>query len=682
MNAPTNMFGKHRKTTVNLLQAMPIGAAAGRQRRRRVVLKMLITAVLTLAAVGLVALPFVLAGVNAYRHALSGQASIEAAQQSVAALDLKSAEQQSQAAVTSFGLSRAEIDKLNFLVPFPWIGQRLAAADRLLAAGQASSQAVTEAVGVARQVLDAIGGGGVPVPGQLIPPGGLTAMTPEKKHQVLMTLSQSGPQMRDALVKIEEALTALDNLPDDAFIAPYKDKLADARIRLETAGNAIAAALPAVESLPQALGYPQAQRYLVFFQNNTEMRPTGGFLGLVGQATVQDADLQSIDIGDTYALDAPSETVTRVPAPAPIQKYVKVSQWYLRDANWSPDFTVSAQRMEQFYREEAAVRDGVSPAPFDGVIAVTPNLAEDVLRLTGPLTVEGEQFTADNLVDKLEFEVEKAFAEKGIARSERKAIVGSLAKAVFDKTVKFSLPQLLTLVNVVQRDLAQGHVLLFARDPTLEGLILDHDWGGKLQEPSGDYLSVIDANLASLKTDPEVSRDISYSVKPDGLGGFEGRVAVTYANHGSFTWKTTRYRTYTRLFLPRGSQLLGVTGAMDNDKLNNPAGKPGTADSGEESNKAWFGAFISIEPGETKTLEFRFRLARLIQAGLLSNQYTLTFEKQPGTPGYGLTLDLDFGKKLTSAEPPEKPEDFGNTRYQTKTDLTLDRYFKVYFRNE
>jgi hypothetical protein len=133
------------------------------------------------------------------------------------------------------------------------------------------------------------------------------------------------------------------------------------------------------------------------------------------------------------------------------------------------------------------------------------------------------------------------------------------------------------------------------------------------------------------------------------------------------------------MYVPSGSTFQGVTGAMYDDKLKDPARRPGTADVADELGRRYFGAFISIEPGETRTLEFRFRLAPKVAEAIAAGEYRLTVAKQPGTLANGLTVDLDFGKKLLSAEPAEKPEKFGDSRYQQTTDLLIDRDFSVRF---
>jgi hypothetical protein len=410
--------------------------------------------------------------------------------------------------------------------------------------------------------------------------------------------------------------------------------------------------------------------------NNTELRPTGGFLGVYGTVTLREAEIVSMDTNDVYYLDGPSEVMVRPAPPEPIRKYIGINKWYLRDANWSPDFPTAVQVMERFYREEAAVIG--EPAPeVHGIIAFTPEVVADALRIIGPITVEGKTFDADGFTDQLEFEVERGFALEGIPAFARKDIIGVMMDELVDRMMALPLSDLLAVLESVEKNFAESHAVVFMKDEAVQSYILMNDWGGELRDAEMDYLSVIDANLASLKSDPMVDRSIRYSIRLNDEGDFVGHVSIKYDHHGGFDWKTTRYRTYTRVYVPAGSELLEVRGAMFDDRLKDPAGRPGSADTYEELGRTAFGAFISIEPGESGTLEFVYLLPTLVADGLDDGNYALTVEKQSGTAGHGLTLDLDFGKNLTDAAPAENPSEWGDSSYRYTTDLRIDREFRV-----
>jgi hypothetical protein len=112
---------------------------------------------------------------------------------------------------------------------------------------------------------------------------------------------------------------------------------------------------------------------------------------------------------------------------------------------------------------------------------------------------------------------------------------------------------------------------------------------------------------------------------------------------------------------------------MDADKST----APGKIDQGSELGRQWFGAFISIEPGKTKTLSFTYLLPKQVVEEIKNGSYTLLVEKQLGAEGHRLTLGLDFGTTLASAYPGEDRSKHGDARYDFVTNLLIDRQFSV-----
>ena len=111
--------------------------------------------------------------------------------------------------------------------------------------------------------------------------------------------------------------------------------------------------------------------------------------------------------------------------------------------------------------------------------------------------------------------------------------------------------------------------------------------------------------------------------------------------------------------------------------MNDPKQRPGTIDVSTDQGRTVFGGFISIEPGETKTLAVTYRLPDALNKAIRAGSYHLDVTKELGTLGHKLTLDLNFGKKLTFAAPSELPAELGDTRYRLETDLKVNRAFSV-----
>ena len=150
-----------------------------------------------------------------------------------------------------------------------------------------------------------------------------------------------------------------------------------------------------------------------------------------------------------------------------------------------------------------------------------------------------------------------------------------------------------------------------------------------------------------------------------------------YTNNGTFTYRTTRYRTYARIYVPQGSTLIRVDGSLKNDRTKNPSLAPGVPDVGVEEGKTWFGAFTSIEPGESRTMTFAYTLPANVSRQISEGAYSLVVQKQLGTQSFPLSLTIDLPRQVISAEPGEEVAEFGDSRYRLQTNLRVDRGFIV-----
>ncbi len=130
---------------------------------------------------------------------------------------------------------------------------------------------------------------------------------------------------------------------------------------------------------------------LVLFENNNELRPTGGFMGTFGSMEIRDGAIGKINVSSIYDLDG--QLIPVIQPPQPVLNLG--GRWYLRDSNWFADFPFSAEKISQFYEMEG----GETP---DLIIAMTPDLIIDWLKIVGPVSLPnyGLTLTADNFVEQ------------------------------------------------------------------------------------------------------------------------------------------------------------------------------------------------------------------------------------------------------------------------------------------
>lgn len=379
----------------------------------------------------------------------------------------------------------------------------------------------------------------------------------------------------------------------------------------------------------------QEKIVMVLFLNNMEIRPGGGFIGAFGIVKLKNGEVVSMDTHDLSNFDRRiPDTVT---PPYPMQETMAIKSWKLRDSNYSPDFEVNAQKAMEFYYM------GEGQEKFDAVIGITTNVLTSMLKVTGPIEIEGYPGTYDseNAVLALEYQVEKAFDEQGIDRGERKSIMSDLAKEIEKRVFDFSISQKVQLAKILLTDLNQKDIQLYFANEELQNFAENSGWAGKVdQNWDKDFLMISDANLGSFKSDYYVKRSIDYTVDlskeiPT------AKLKISYEHTAKQKdWMTRDYTDYLRVYAPEGSWLTSQVN-FDDGKF------------GDEFGKKYFGSLIRVPIGTSKTIEVNYNLPKSVtedynlkiqkQAGLNNIPVSFHFTDKDGTQdGFSKTMNSDI----------------------------------------
>ncbi len=424
-----------------------------------------------------------------------------------------------------------------------------------------------------------------------------------------------------------------------------------------------------LDILPGVLGFDTPKTYLLLFENNTELRPGGGFIGSYAVVRMDHGKPDIVKIEGTETLDHTAQKDLMPKPPQSMLDYLGIDRWEFRDSNWSPDFATSAKQALAFYRLEK----GVDADQIVGVIAVTPTVIEQLLARVGTITIQGVPFTADTVTEKLEYEVEYNYLNKGITTAQRKQILAPFMQELVARVAPDFILHSSDYEAMLATLAGEKQILIYSIDPALQAVAAANHWTGEIATSTDDYLLWVDANLGALKTDRVIDRHLDYAIARQSDGSMIATATMTYRHGGTVDWRTTRYRSYTRVFVPQGAELLSITGAGGLDAKK----KVNEFDHGVEGGKTWFGAFVSVDPGTTKTLQFRYRLPADVAQSIARGAYTLLVQKEAGTLSPQLTLNLGFGTTVTGADPAESQDKWGDNQYQIATDLSVDREFHV-----
>ncbi len=489
------------------------------------------------------------------------------------------------------------------------------------------------------------------------------------KHSILQRLSTASDDFDLLSARIQIATIEFERLRTNRLMAPFIGVLDPFLDHMEAVHQELRVASTFAHVLPELAGLDGERTHLLLFLNNDELRPGGGFIGTYGVLNTKNGEIISLLTKDVYALDQLSEGYLQTVPPEPLKKYNATTTWYLRDANWDPDFAQSAIDVIDLFEKESVFVEAESAVPssthIDGVIGFTPNFASALLSYLGPIEVGGQVFHADNVPELIEYEVEQGFQQNGIPYPQRKEILAELVRQIQDRLVELPFAKWQSIFYLLAQNIQHKQLAMYSTNTSVEHALVAAGWAGTLEGSTADVQMYVDANLASLKTDPVVNRSVQYDVFRNESGTWIGRTSVTYDHTGQFDWRTTRYRTYARLLVPEGTTLIRTVGFLEGPDI------------AQEVGLTSFGGFVVIEPGQIQTVVFEYRLSDRVVESIAKQHYQLRVLKQMGARDYPLTLDLDFDKNVLTALPAENRNAWGDDVYHLNTKLTQDLFFEV-----
>jgi hypothetical protein len=276
----------------------------------------------------------------------------------------------------------------------------------------------------------------------------------------------------------------------------------------------------------------------------------------------------------------------------------------------------------------------------------------------------------------LQYYVERRFAEIGIPEEYRKSIIGDVADILVDKLFKLDREKWDDLLITIGQAMEEKHFLLYFKNDDIQKYILDQGWGGEVQSVTDDtdYLMVVDSNMASRKTDQFMERTWNYNI--DFTGEYPRvKLDLNYSNTSlGFSWLTTRYRSWTRVYTPLGSKIIQVNGNEKDPRFYTDLSTDYEVT--EELGKQAFGTFLNVEPGESKTITFEYELPNKSEVYLQDNNYKIMVQKQIGTikPGVKIITKLPENYSYSSFLGEGEVEQL-NGNVELTSDLLVDRAF-------
>ncbi|MEK7127840.1 MAG: DUF4012 domain-containing protein, partial [Patescibacteria group bacterium] len=420
-------------------------------------------------------------------------------------------------------------------------------------------------------------------------------------------------------------------------------RIREARSLLAFAGNI----LPQV---PDLAGQSARKSYLVLLQNNAELRPTGGFIGAYAIVDFEDGKLLSYKINDIYTADG--QLRGRVAPPDEILHFLGQPDWFMRDSNFSPDFSLSAQRAAWFLEKSTGQK-------VDGVIGIDMYFIQKLLKNFGPLELTdfNDTVTAENFFEKAEYQAEIDFFP---GSTKKKDYLSAVGQAMLDKTTVNS-----KVAQAVYESLNERHLQIYFNNSAAQEAVAGQNWAGDLKFTGDNYLDLAEDNFGANKANYFVKREIFLQEDVAKTGEIDTTVTINYQNTSpGDAWPGGRYKNYLRLFVPPAAQFLSanlgdgrtatMSAVLDETVLKKITSNQFLIFKSTESGSLNFGMLVEIPAASKKTVSFTYRLPT--PAG---GEHRIFVRKQAGTDADKLTV-IANGPKI---------------KYNNTTDLSVDRTF-------
>jgi len=486
---------------------------------------------------------------------------------------------------------------------------------------------------------------------------------------------------------LDKLSTSLEDLPLNLIPGNRGDVLRQLNQDIPKLKQIMLDSEPYIDVFLNFVGSDILKRYVFIFQNNQEIRATGGFIGSFGMMNIDRGVVKSLDIKEIYNPDG--QLSKNILAPEPLQELTM--RWYLRDSNWFADFPTSAQKILSFYEKTG----GATP---DGIISLTPTVIERLLNITGPITLDkyGVTINADNFVKITQYQTGVAYDK---VENKPKQFIADLAPALINKLLSADASQYQKIVEALNNSFQEKHILLYFLDSKLQDIVNKYNLGGQLYNAPKDYLAVVHSNIGGYKTDGVMQENINLATKMQNNGKVINKVIVNREHKGGNTeyeWWNKNNINYMRTYIPKGSRILNVSGYTEKQARSESQGIAGynqdqdlksikdtlihnedwDIDIFEESGKLVIGGWVITKPGEISQIMLEYELPFKFNS---SDIYSLILQKQAGTLGvrYQYSFDLESQKKISWVQSSLNLEKTETGYKMTDEALRTDEYIGV-----
>ena len=463
---------------------------------------------------------------------------------------------------------------------------------------------------------------------------------------ILETLEKVSPEL-DAIAgdleRAQDELAYIDanRYPEELKGIKVRENIVEGKTLLNNASTLLEDYRPIIENMPAIAGANgERKKYLVLFQNDNELRPTGGFLTAYSVIFIENGVVTPEKSDDIYELD--KKFNKRIAIPEALGRYLTTENYFnLRDMNISPDFKVSMDQFYEYYQDLPG-----EPDDIDGIIAVDTHVLNQLIKIVGPVEVPGYgTFSAENDPRCDCPQIIYALSEiitrpTPYIREDRKGILAPLMSTLLNRIYQSPRTFMAQLFEVGLESVDGRHIQMYFFDEKLQTAAESINAAGRFEKAEGveDFLAIVNANLGGAKSNLFVTYSAEQTVSAPENGRITKTLDLTYRNpragdncnlEAGLLCLNSTLRDWTRIYLPEGSELVDAQGFNEEPKVYDEAGF------------TVFDGFFILEPKGTAALKLTYTVPYTD-----TENYKVKIWKQGGTDPVEHLIDVTGGEDL------------------------------------
>jgi hypothetical protein len=432
---------------------------------------------------------------------------------------------------------------------------------------------------------------------------GLSDFKPVEGRVDLQPLLDAQPALVESSSSVNDAIARVRTIDTAGTLQPLAEARQTLLDSLLEASSALTVLNKAAQLMPAMLGAEGPRNYLVLFQNNAELRSTGGIPGAMALvqsdggsiALAQQASANEFPKFSAPVLDLPIDTLSL---------YGDNTAQHMQDVNFTPNFALSGKIAREMWNQRFGVQ-------VDGVVSLDPVALSYLLKATGPIDLPtGDQLTSENAVQLLLVDVYSRYQEP----AEQDVFFAAAAAAVFQRISTGNLdPQ--ALISALAEAGEERRVLIWSAHEEDQAVLADTTLAGGLpvSDAETQNFGVYFNDRTTAKMDPYLQVEISAGQKVcrnDGLPLNSVQVKLTntapgdaasllpdyVTGGGQFNIPAGNIRTYISAYGAPGLYNLGVT--QDGTRVPYKAGT--------ELDYGVSQVELELAPGDSTTLDFQY----------------------------------------------------------------------------